>query len=208
MITRDDIPFGRVCDERDNLLTVKDNEGGWVEFTYDDEFRVLTHKTSGGLWYEYTYVLNARIFKNKTAGTRNLIKLRDGLAALPKDYEHFDMDHYYVGAHYVQRQRMPQQAGQPPASCGAVACVLGHATSIVEPAKGDKDWDSYGERVFGLRFCDIEWEWLFSSEWSEYDNSLEGAVFRIDYYLKHGVPDMFVECGFLVASDPYQPKEG
>ena len=115
----------------------------------------------------------------------NLIKLRNGLADLPDDYGDFDMSNYY--GHVW----LAGGANMPPHSCGAVACAMGHAPSIVTPAFPGEEWRSYSGRVFGITDIDSEWEWLFSAEWGDFDNTLTGTVKRIDYYLSNGVPAAF-----------------
>ena len=115
----------------------------------------------------------------------NLIKLRNGLADLPDDYGDFDMSNYYGSAGSAGGANMP------PRSCGTVACVLGHGPSIVTPGLPGEHWVDYGIRVFGIDDDEPEWEWLFSADWDDFDNTLKGAVKRIDYYLSNGLPAGF-----------------
>ena len=114
-----------------------------------------------------------------------MIKLRDGLAALPDDYGNFNMFFYHSGGGQAV------EANTPPHSCGTVACAMGHAPSIVTPGFPGEEWRSYSGRVFGITDIDSEWEWLFSAEWGDFDNTLTGTVKRIDYYLSNGVPAAF-----------------
>ena len=125
----------------------------------------------------------------------NLIKLRDGLAKLPEDYKHFGMADYYGGLSKEHSNLTLKEAGTvAPSQCGAVACALGHAPSMVEPAVDGEDWTEYSARVFGILACSAVWDWIFSPDWADYDNTPAGVVSRIDYYLAHGVPKEFRGC--------------
>ena len=115
----------------------------------------------------------------------NLLKLRDGLAALPDDYQHFGMGLYYGNL------TPPEVGTVAPSACGSVACAVGHAPSMVEPPIALENWRCYCLRVFGMQQDSIDWIWLFSPNWSDHDNTVAGAVSRIDYYLAHGVPKEF-----------------
>ena len=55
MIERKDIPLGYTFDEFRNILTYKNSDGYWKEYTRDSNGRVLTYKNSEGYWEEYTY---------------------------------------------------------------------------------------------------------------------------------------------------------
>jgi hypothetical protein len=94
--------------------------------------------------------------------------------------------------------------------CGTAACAVGHAPSLghinktfkIQKLKtpirdfhnGDyykrftEDWNDYCERVFGLEPDTDAWDYLFGSEWHEWDNTPTGAAKRIMYFLKRGVP--------------------
>ncbi len=54
MIERNDIPFGFTYNERGNLITRKNSDGFWREYTRDHKGNILTYKDSDGNWYEYT----------------------------------------------------------------------------------------------------------------------------------------------------------
>ena len=116
----------------------------------------------------------------------NLIKLRDGLVALPEDYESFDMLNFYGPI-----SSKAAQANAPLPSCGTTACAMGHAPSMVTPGLPNEKWIQYSNRVFSIDFTEMVWHWLFSGEWWGVDNTLGGAVKRIDYYLAHGLPEGF-----------------
>ena len=76
--------------------------------------------------------------------------------------------------------------------CGTVGCAVGHGPYAGLP-KEFEQWDEYCERVFGLVYFDQTHMWCFSGEWWTVDNTAIGASLRIDYMLKHGVPDEFDE---------------
>ena len=74
-----------------------------------------------------------------------------------------------------------------PHPCGTPGCIIGNAPLLGFDAQGDEEYGSYSFRLFCPRGdC---WEWLFSSDWADADNSLSGAIARIRYTLKHGYPD-------------------
>ena len=76
--------------------------------------------------------------------------------------------------------------------CGAVLCVIGLAAlTFPRVAKKHKDWLKFCEDIFGIDSYKNreEWQFLFESRWVFIDNTITGAADRIDYFLKHGVPD-------------------
>ena len=74
-------------------------------------------------------------------------------------------------------------------TCGTLGCVVGHATLIPgwEKRKGE-NWDVYSERIFGLSTVEDggAWDWCFSAEWVNGDNTPLGAAKRIQYLLDKG----------------------
>lgn len=123
----------------------------------------------------------------------NLRKLADKLEALPRDYRHFDMAHFFQRSSSGDELRYCQgQHGL--SSCGTVACALGHGPDAgipFRPVDFDTspwgkfpDWHKYSER-FVPREC---WEWAFAGVWTATDNHHWGAAARLRYLLKHGAP--------------------
>jgi len=56
MIERNDIPWGYTFDDKGNILTYKDPNGFWVEYTsYDALGNVLSRHDSDGIKCVYTY---------------------------------------------------------------------------------------------------------------------------------------------------------
>jgi len=74
--------------------------------------------------------------------------------------------------------------------CGSVMCSLGYAALCFPRIAGMHDkWNEFCNDVFGIVSGDIEWEFLFGTEWTYIDNTITGAADRIIYFLKHGIPD-------------------
>ena len=82
--------------------------------------------------------------------------------------------------------------------CGSSACAIGWGPSfkgleIIDTDLTDDflnisnvatlNYYEYGDRLFKLN--DDEWEWCFSGEWDQHDNTVKGAVKRINYFLKN-----------------------
>ena len=78
----------------------------------------------------------------------------------------------------------------PNGTCGSVGCVVGHATISISPANENEEWWEYSFRVFGIHHVknSHEWQWLFGPEWSDTDNSPEGAADRIEWLLDKELP--------------------
>lgn len=128
---------------------------------------------------------------------KHLEKLADYLDSLPDDYQEFDMTDYQI-------KNDGRWCGYKPIrkSCGTVACAAGHGPNAGIKPLDDENWATYSIRLAG--HCDRSWNWLFSAWWIEYDNTLQGAVKRIRYYLKHGVPAWFNNDDFLHVNEYYQ----
>ena len=103
--------------------------------------------------------------------------------------------------------------------CGSVGCGLGWAPFVkgLEPIEerdyhprtsgddvfgGHLNFEAYSTRLFKL--TDAEWDFLFTNEWSEFDDTVEGAVDRIKYLIKY---DMDSLSGYTEAFDKYQATE-
>lgn len=75
--------------------------------------------------------------------------------------------------------------------CGTAACLLGHAALILGAPERYDFWSGYSDSVFpALRspnrsVADHIWTFLFSGDWAYHDNTLAGAVKRLDYVLEH-----------------------
>jgi len=129
---------------------------------------------------------------------KNLEKLAYYLLALPDDYQHFDMGHYFYGSDVIKTdpesvQHLLTSLGPMEAKkeriehyCGAVACALGHAALAISCPNRFDLWEDFGESLFDIHPCSCEWSWCFSPEWEGYDNTHRGAADRILYLIEHG----------------------
>ncbi len=110
--------------------------------------------------------------------TKNLKLLAKGLKTL--DQDQFDMDCYVN-------------------SCGTVRCVVGWATTFkgLEPIDDDYylngtrfSYNRYSKRLFEVYHN--QWEWCFGGCWASVDNTVEGAIKRINYLIDNdGAPENF-----------------
>jgi len=133
---------------------------------------------------------------------KNLIILAEYLYNLKPDYSHFDMGTYFSGDYYEGLAYSDElefdysEFNRELHKCGTVACALGHAPSLADkfpefkPKLGE-DWEEYSDRVFGLDDYENtdEWEWCFGAEWSNIDNTPQGAAKRIIQLVTKGLPD-------------------
>ena len=118
----------------------------------------------------------------------NLKLLRDGLKKLMDDgvvtQETFDMKHYR------SNERGKSIAGSYSLkNCGTIGCLMGRAP-FVEGLEFNETltWTGYVSQKFNTNHdTDHEFDevfvFLFSSKWSEYDNTPEGALARLDVFL-------------------------
>ena len=74
------------------------------------------------------------------------------------------------------------------AHCGTVACACGHGPMAGMPGLEGEDWTGYSERVFHLSPFQPEWDFLFSGQWADIDNTPKGAAARIRRLLDKGLP--------------------
>jgi hypothetical protein len=120
--------------------------------------------------------------------TKNLILLRDYLIALPDDYAGFDMGTYNEDIEDIED--FDNSLCPTPIIgnyCGTSACVAGHMIYVkgLPPKGGDEGWWEYSCRVSGLDYWCNEFDFLFSVHWENLDNTVSGAVFRINYLMKN-----------------------
>lgn len=97
--------------------------------------------------------------------------------------------------------------------CGAVACAVGHFALM----RGHKvtgmtvmvdnvpmGWVDYSESVIGIipneNFYNrnslahsVVWDWVFSANWRDVDNTALGVVARTEQFLEDGIPSYFTE---------------
>jgi hypothetical protein len=100
----------------------------------------------------------------------------------------FDMNHYRSeGSHVCEFVSET--------NCGTVGCALGWApvTGIKALAALEEDYFNprelsfrwYCDRVFELKHSSMYWDWCFSDEWADTDNTPKGSAIRIMYLLNH-----------------------
>lgn len=65
--------------------------------------------------------------------------------------------------------------------CGTAGCALGWAPFVpgLGSKKRNKNFWNYGAEIFDLDSESYEWDYIFSSFWRHFDNSIEGAINRI-----------------------------
>lgn len=79
--------------------------------------------------------------------------------------------------------------------CSSIGCVIGHCTVLDKnPLPIDNevhliDFDQWSINFTGLGMNDPEWHWCFGGAWCEIDNTPTGAADRIEWLLKHGLPE-------------------
>ncbi len=99
----------------------------------------------------------------------------------------FDMQHYAkVNQNIVQPQDIKEYN-----ECATVCCAVGHGPYAGIPVGKSKGWNEYMEKF--IPSYDHSYDWLFSQDWKEFDNTPKGAAYRIGYYLKCGIPEWFDE---------------
>ena len=71
-------------------------------------------------------------------------------------------------------------------NCGSCGCAVGHAPYAGIAKQRGEDWSEFSARVFNL--VEEQWAWCFSADWSDIDNSPEGAAKRILTMLENDLP--------------------
>ena len=122
---------------------------------------------------------------------RRLLRLAKHLETVPQRY--FDMASYRrkYGDKEMLRIYPSEALALSWRDCGAVGCALGHAPELggaFTPKSGEV-WEDYCERVFGIHAYSSEWDWMFSWNWGEMDNTPRGAAQRIRWLAKNGLPE-------------------
>lgn len=72
--------------------------------------------------------------------------------------------------------------------CGSCGCALGHGPYAGVVKSPWESWAAYSRRAMGMPNGSIESIWCFSMQWTEIDNTAQGAGKRILWMLEHGVP--------------------
>lgn len=116
----------------------------------------------------------------------NLIKLANYLAALPDEYEHFNMRDYAFNSGLESGTIPLVDVCTLINECGSVACAIGHGPLIagLEISPDDDCWHDYTDRVFDLNRSIFSEEshlfsFAFDSGWAAIDNRPISAAKRI-----------------------------
>lgn len=138
--------------------------GGHIDCPWQAAWRILHFLNTGLTEGQYLpHGLSVEQFANCK-------KLAAYLLELPDDYDKFDM------WWYTRNGEQPQET-----DCGTVACAAGHGPAAgIEPLPGEY-WVTYTQRVFSAS------PWMFASDWSRHDNTVEGAAKRIIYALRNRI---------------------
>lgn len=115
----------------------------------------------------------------------NLQKLADFIKTVPQEI--FDMEDIRRG-----------QTQEP--KCDSVGCVIGHATVLFEGelprhVRGNTiDFPTFWRQFSGLELENYDTSyWIVSASWRHVDNTPIGASKRIEWLLKHGLPENWDE---------------
>lgn len=104
-------------------------------------------------------------------------------------------------------------------NCGTVGCLLGHAP-LIEGLEPDEDlfkkvnfdedkflsWKEYSLRVFNIKDQTRIWHFLFSSYWFEFNNTVEGAIDRLNFVINN--KDLINEDFFTLPHTVMTTNEG
>ena len=115
--------------------------------------------------------------------TYNLQRMADHIRTIPQ--EAFNMEGYRKGQDLTIK-------------CDSVGCAVGHCPVLdPNPDKIPRHKDGgidYTEWSFNFTGLDInQWAWCFSTDWTDADNTPEGAALRIEWLLSHGLPEDWYE---------------
>lgn len=139
----------------------------------------------------------------------NLARLADYLDALPDDYQHFGMLAYWTPDSLMALD--PRDPDPAHHGCRTAACAVGHGPAALglNPLQLNRyrsSWDRSMARFdFYAFMCDylrvetadetynkpnghLPFRWMFDANWSDTDDTPQGAAARIRHYLNHGAP--------------------
>ena len=121
----------------------------------------------------------------------NLLILANYLAALPENYEHFDMGVFITTD---ESEPVPSMVTEDVLHrCGTVACAVGHGPAAgIAPKQGQYWWGYLTNFTGGEEnsFDDNIYLQLFDDDWSIVDNTTKGAAARIYHFLAHGLSNL------------------
>lgn len=119
---------------------------------------------------------------------KHVVWMRENVVGNPD--RGFNMESYSKGSWLAE---------SPKEICGSVACMAGYAVlhapeELINSCRPDQlfDYDEFTEEFFDINIGSPLYNWLFSPAWAETDNTVEGAVRRMEYTIEHGgTPDWF-----------------
>jgi hypothetical protein len=104
----------------------------------------------------------------------------------------FDMHHYRSDKDEYAKKYYNKD------DCGSIGCLLGYAPECLPAIEADYfadclgvkslQFSRYGERIFP-ELNQGELNFLFSSDWANHDNTLQGAINRITHFLDNPSDD-------------------
>lgn len=98
----------------------------------------------------------------------NLAKLRDHLwdRLQVQDGITFDMSRFAKNPTTTYRERTTYTEART--DCGTAGCAVGHAPQIGNGFEKypNETWNTYSERMFGLKVNTLAWSWMFDSMWA------------------------------------------
>lgn len=125
---------------------------------------------------------------------RNFNLLATYMGNLPASYTHFDMESYF----HDPRLRLATEQDEMVHSHdliqpveGMCGCLLGHSAAAGIPITPSQygNWHEFALDAFGV--SGREYDYLFGGEWYVEDNTVAGALRRIDTFVTGGVPKDF-----------------
>lgn len=128
---------------------------------------------------------------------------RKNLKILAKKLETVNPEHFDITVYNKTYESRFVKVKDIDFSCNTCGCVLGHAATFPEFKITEQDiyefmndypfaWQKFTEKYFGIEVDSFVWTWLFSTDWSEVDNTLQGAIRRINYFIQNGMPENFI----------------
>lgn len=146
---------------------------------------VISEKAAGALAQLSDYLKNLALHENENK----------------EELIGFDMQHYHRFT----------DGDEDKNECGSTACAVGHCAVMMgfiptndgvitrkQTEDGDVlSWSEFSQKYIDMGNCGTKeealvWEWFFSGEWDEVDNTPLGVVARIEYFLEHGIPHNFI----------------
>lgn len=103
----------------------------------------------------------------------------------------------------------------PHLACKSPACVVGHCTVLDTPENRDRCFNgmdgafNYGKWTYeftGLTPFTRVWAWAFAWQWAEVDNTIQGAIARLNYLLIHGEPPFHFDEVFFYNDEQSQQE--